>query len=70
LLTIRLGAQWGDGVFQAALGGAVLFNPERQSDPVLVALGLAVVLLPYSIVGPFAGTGGGCSSSPGCCGRC
>lgn len=55
LLVIRLGAQWGDGVFQAALGGAVLFNPERQSDPVLVALGLAVVLLPYSLVGPFAG---------------
>ncbi len=55
LLIIRLGAQWGDGVFQAALGGAVLFNPERQSDPVLVALGLAVVLLPYSFVGPFAG---------------
>ncbi|MDL5154872.1 MFS transporter [Actinomycetospora termitidis] len=55
LLTIRLGAQWGDGVFQAALGGAVLFNPERQSDPVLVALGLAVVLMPYSLVGPFAG---------------
>ncbi|WP_157646909.1 MFS transporter [Actinomycetospora chiangmaiensis] len=55
LLAVRLGAQWGDGVFQAALGGAVLFNPERQSDPVLVALGLAVVLLPYSLVGPFAG---------------
>ncbi|MEJ2869979.1 MFS transporter [Actinomycetospora sp. OC33-EN08] len=55
LLAIRLGAQFGDGVFQAALGGAVLFNPERQSDPVLVALGLAVVLLPYSLVGPFAG---------------
>ena len=33
----------------------MLFNPERQSDPVLVALGLAVVLLPYSLVGPFAG---------------
>ena len=55
LLVVRLAAQWGDGVFQAALGGAVLFNPERQSDPVLVALGLAVVLLPYSVVGPFAG---------------
>lgn len=55
LFAVRLCAQWGDGVFQAALGGAVLFNPERQSDPVLVALGLAVVLLPYSIVGPFAG---------------
>jgi MFS family permease len=55
LLVTRLGAQWGDGVFQAALGGAVLFSPERQSDPALVALGLAVVLLPYSLVGPFAG---------------
>jgi MFS family permease len=55
LLAVRLGAQWGDGVFQAALGGAVLFNPERESDPALVALGLAVVLVPYSIVGPFAG---------------
>ncbi len=55
LLTVRLAAQWGDGVFQAALGGAVLFSPERESDPALVALGLAVVLLPYSLVGPFAG---------------
>jgi len=55
LLTVRLAAQWGDGVFQAALGGLVLFSPERQADPVMVALGLATVLLPYSIVGPFAG---------------
>ncbi|MGH3873827.1 MAG: MFS transporter [Pseudonocardiaceae bacterium] len=55
LLTSRLAAQWGDGVFQAGLGGAVLFNPERQADPVAVAVGLAVLLLPYSLVGPFAG---------------
>lgn len=55
LLAVRLAAQWGDGVFQAALGGAVLFNPERESDPTAVALGLAVVLLPYSLIGPFAG---------------
>ena len=55
LLTVRLAAQWGDGVFQAALGGLVLFSPEREADPVMVALGLATVLLPYSIVGPFAG---------------
>ena len=52
---MRLAAQWGDGVFQAALGGAVLFSPERESDPRMVAIGLAVVLLPYSLVGPFAG---------------
>src|SRR5918999_5663964 len=55
LLASRFAAQWGDGVFQAALGGAVLFNPERQADPIAVAAGLAVLLLPYSLIGPFAG---------------
>ncbi|SHE62802.1 MFS transporter [Streptoalloteichus hindustanus] len=55
LLLSRLTAQWGDGVFQAGLGGAVLFNPERQADPAAVAAGLAVLLLPYSVIGPFAG---------------
>jgi MFS family permease len=55
LLSSRFAAQWGDGVFQAGLGGAVLFNPERQADPIAVAAGLAVLLLPYSLVGPFAG---------------
>lgn len=55
LLASRFAAQWGDGVFQAGLGSAVLFNPERQADPAAIALGLAVLLLPYSLVGPFAG---------------
>ncbi len=55
LLASRFAAQWGDGVFQAALGGAVLFNPERHADPMAIAAGLAVLLLPYSLVGPFAG---------------
>ncbi|GAA4541859.1 MFS transporter [Pseudonocardia xishanensis] len=55
LLAVRVPAQWGDGFFQAALGGAVLFNPERQADPLAVAAGLAVMLLPYSFIGPFAG---------------
>lgn len=55
LLGVRFAAQWGDGMFQAALGGAVLFNPERAADPLAVAAGLAVILLPYSLVGPFAG---------------
>ena len=53
---LRFATQWGDGMFQAALGGAVLFNPERQADPLAVAAGLAVLLMPYSIVGPFVGT--------------
>lgn len=55
LLGVRLTAQFGDGVFQASLAGAVLFNPERQASAADVAAGFAVLLLPYSIVGPFAG---------------
>lgn len=55
LLAVRFSTQWADGMFQAALGGAVLFNPERAADPLAVAAGLAVLLLPYSIIGPFAG---------------
>ena len=55
LLLTRLASQFGDGVFQAALAGTVLFNPQRAADPVDVAAGFAVLLLPYSVVGPFAG---------------
>ncbi|SIR99461.1 MFS transporter [Williamsia sterculiae] len=55
LLSVRLGSQVTDGLFQAALGGAILFNPERHSDPLAVAGGFAVLLLPYSFIGPFAG---------------
>jgi MFS family permease len=50
-----LAGQFGDGVFQVSLAGAVLFNPERQAHAADVAAGFAVVLLPYSLVGPFAG---------------
>ncbi|WP_065973670.1 MULTISPECIES: MFS transporter [Williamsia] len=55
LLAVRLSSQVTDGLFQAALGGAILFNPERHADPLAVAGGLAVLLLPYSVIGPFAG---------------
>nr|WP_091450076.1 MFS transporter [Actinokineospora iranica] len=55
LLFSRFAAQWGDGLFQAGLAGAVLFNPEREADPLAIAAGFTALLLPYSIVGPFAG---------------
>ena len=55
LLLSRFAAQWGDGLFQAGLAGAVLFNPERAADPAAIVGGFTVLLLPYSIVGPFAG---------------
>ncbi|MEV0356140.1 hypothetical protein AB0H71_08760 [Nocardia sp. NPDC050697] len=55
LALVRFAAQFGDGVFQAALSGAILFNPERETDPAAIAAGFAVLLLPYSLIGPYAG---------------
>lgn len=55
LTSVRLLGQFGDGMFQAALSGAILFNPERQTDPLAIAAGFAVLLLPYSLIGPYAG---------------
>ncbi|NKX87283.1 MFS transporter [Nocardia coubleae] len=55
LALLRLAAQFGDGMFQAALSGAILFNPERETDPLAIAAGFAVLLLPYSVLGPYAG---------------
>ena len=42
LFVVRLAGQFGDGVFQASLAGAVLFNPERQASAADVAAGFAV----------------------------
>ncbi len=42
-------------MYQAGLAGAVLFNPERAADALAIAGGFATLLLPYSVVGPFAG---------------
>ncbi len=55
LLSTRLLGQFGDGIFQVSLAATVLFNPERQADASDVAAGFAVVLIPYSLIGPFAG---------------
>ncbi|WP_067567885.1 MFS transporter [Nocardia acidivorans] len=55
LANVRLAGQFGDGMFQAALSGAILFNPERETDPLAIAGGFAALLLPYSIIGPYAG---------------
>lgn len=54
LSTGRLAALLSEGIHQAALGGIVLFSPEAATTPAAIAGGFAVMLLPYSIVGPFA----------------
>src|SRR4051794_40849487 len=55
LLFSRFSSQWGDGLFQTGLAGAVVFNPERAVSPEEIAAGFVVLLLPYSLIGPFAG---------------
>ncbi|BBX67414.1 MFS transporter [Mycolicibacterium psychrotolerans] len=55
LLELRAVSQFGDGLFQAGLAGAILFNPERAAEPWAIAASFAVLFLPYSVLGPFAG---------------
>ena len=55
LLELRAVSQFGDGLFQAGLAGAILFNPERAAGPMEIAGAFAVLFLPYSVLGPFAG---------------
>nr|WP_221247017.1 MFS transporter [Gordonia humi] len=55
LLSVRVLSQISDGAFQAALAFSILFNPDRHTDPLAVAGGFAVLLLPYSVLGPFTG---------------
>jgi MFS family permease len=55
LYATRVVSQTADGMFQASLAGAVFFNPQHQTDPKQAAAGFVVLLLPYSLVGPFAG---------------
>jgi len=56
LFAARWIGQATDGIFQSALASFVLFSPERQTNALNAALAFTVVLLPYSIVGPFIGT--------------
>lgn len=54
-MTVRVLSSFGDGAFQGALASLVLFDPTSQSSPGEIAAAVSVLLLPYSIVGPFAG---------------
>lgn len=48
-------SSFGDGLFQGGLAGALLFNPDRAANPWEIAGSFAVLYLPYSLLGPFAG---------------
>jgi MFS family permease len=55
LFAVRISSQFADGVFQVALASYVIFSPEQQPSPTAIAAALATVLLPFSVLGPFAG---------------
>jgi MFS family permease len=55
LFAVRVSGQLGDGVFQVAMASYVFFSPERHATAPAAAQAFAVLLLPYSLVGPFAG---------------
>ena len=55
LLATRILSQIADGWFQVGLAGSIFFNPERAPDALAITAGFAVILLPYSVLGPFVG---------------
>ena len=55
LLLIRLLSQTADGLIQAALVSSLAFSPEKQTTASGFATATAIVILPFSLVGPFAG---------------
>jgi len=55
LLGMRLVSTLGDGLLQAALITSIVFAPEEQDTTVGFAIASAIVVIPYSVLGPFAG---------------
>ncbi|GAB3220881.1 MFS transporter [Glycomyces halotolerans] len=57
LLAVRLTSQAADGMFQASLALSVFFNPalNEDSDPFRYAAAVAILLGPYSLLGPYVG---------------
>jgi len=55
LFSTRLISQTGDGVFTAGVGTYVFFNATTFPNPARGAAAFAVLYLPYSLIGPFAG---------------
>lgn len=55
LFAVRLVSQSADGAFQVALASLVFFSPERAATAQAAAAAAAVTVLPYTVIGPFAG---------------
>lgn len=55
LFAVRLASQTADGMFQVGLATLLFFSPTSLGTAAGVATGFAVMLAPFTIVGPFAG---------------
>ena len=55
LFATRLISQAGDGVYTAGFGAYVFFSATTYPNPPAAASAFAVLYLPYSLIGPFAG---------------
>src|SRR5699024_1460571 len=55
LFTVRLVSQCGDGMFQIGLATLFFFSPQNLATAGAVAGAFAILLLPFTIIGPFAG---------------
>jgi len=51
----RVCSQFADGLFQAVIVASVIFSPDKQDTAVGFAKATAVLVVPYSVIGPFAG---------------
>ncbi len=55
LFSVRLVSQASDGAFQVGLASLVFFSTDRATTPTAVALAAVVTVVPYTLIGPFAG---------------
>ena len=55
LFACRMVSQFGDGVFNAAVTAYLFFSATSFPNPVAAVDAFAVLYLPYSLIGPFAG---------------
>ena len=55
LFATRLISQAGDGIYTAGFGAYVFFSATTYPNPAAAASAFAVLYLPYSLIGPFAG---------------
>ena len=55
LTCVRVLSQGGDGAFQVGIATAFFFDPTEAATPQDIAIGFAILLAPFTLVGPFVG---------------